>query len=199
MQSLTEKLREYWESNHFHIRSGLPPEAIQRFEAKYNVVLPADLHEYFRAIDGMEDGDSDNELVAFLPLADIKPVPEELRTFAGTPDYTSICDGLPAAPKFFVFADYMITSHVYAIRLSQDPEAPTPVIWICGPYWSDIAPSFSVFIEDYLTDFERVRFPRIAGSMKGGYSQPERWVRSVARKQVALLDRFLGTVRRRVR
>jgi len=199
MPSLMEKLRGYWESNHFHTRSGLPPEAIQRFETRYNVALPSDLREYLLGIDGMEDGDSDNELVAFLPLADIKPVPEELSSFAGIPDYSSICDGLPDTPKCFVFADHMIRSHVYAIRLSQDSEAPTPVIWICCPYWSEIAPSFSAFIEDYLTEFERIRFPRIASSMKGGYSHPERWVRSVAPKQVALLDRLVATVRTRVR
>lgn len=199
MQSLTDNLRGYWESNHFHMRSGLSPETIRRFETQYNVVLPTDLREYFLVNDGMEDGDSDNELVAFLPLADIKPVPEELSSFAGIPDYSSICDGLPDAQKCFVFADYMIRSHVYAIRLSQDSEALTPVIWICGPYWSEISPSFSAFIEDYVTDFERIRFPRIARSMKGGYSQTGRWVRSVAPKQVALLDRLLATVRRRVR
>lgn len=186
MQSLAEKLSGYWDNDHIHIRSGLPPETIQRFETKYNVVFASDLREYFLGIDGMEDGDSDNELLAFLPLADVKPVPDELASFAGIPDYSSICDGLPRAPRCVVFADYMIRSHVYAIRLFADSAASTPVIWICGPYWSEIAPSFSAFIEDYLTDFERIRFPRDRRPMRGGYSQTERWLRSVPPKHGAL-------------
>jgi hypothetical protein len=197
MKSLTERLRGYWDSNHIHIRSGLSPEAIQRFETQYNVVFPSDLREYLLVIDGM-DGETDNELLEFLPLADVKPVPEELASFAGIPDYSSICDGLPDASKFFVFADYMIRSHVYAIRLRADSHASTPVIWICGPYWSEIAPSFSAFIENYLEDFERIRFPRNRSSMRGGYSQTERWLRLVAPRLGALSGRMLSTVARRV-
>ncbi len=152
MDALIEKLRLHWQQNKVGLRSGIPPKSIEKFEVKYNIVLPSDLRHYHLQIDGMEEGESDNELFAFLPLSQIRSVPEELTSFAGLPNYSEIAEKLPDAQECFVFVDYMIMSHVYAIRLSPNPNVPTPVFWISGPFWEEIAPSFSVFIEKYLTD-----------------------------------------------
>jgi len=152
MDTVIDKLRTHWHWNRLTFRSGTSPESIEEFEAKYNVTLPADLRLYHLQLDGMEESHTDNESFAFLPLSKIKSVPEELAAFAGIPNYSEITAKLPDARHCFVFVDFLILSHVYAIRLSADANTQTPVFWICGSFWKEVAPSFSRFIELYLTD-----------------------------------------------
>jgi len=76
--------------------------------------------------------ESDNEMLSFWPLDSIKSVPECLSDFGGIPDYSKIESRLKEASSYFVFADYLIWSHVYAIRLSPSGAEPRHILWLDG-------------------------------------------------------------------
>jgi hypothetical protein len=150
MGSLGERLKSYWDSAGIKVRGGTSQQALISFELKYGVCLTRDLRDYHSIVDGMEDGEADASMLSFLSLSSIKNVMEELIKFGGIPDYRKLKECLPQTHRYFVFADFLICSHVYAIRLSPNRSDATPVIWICGKHWRTIASSFSDFAEKYL-------------------------------------------------
>jgi hypothetical protein len=150
MLTLAERLRERWASTGIPVRPGVRLEEIRAFESKYGISLPSDLWDYFTTVDGMERWESDEEMLEFLHLEAVKSVPEYLADFLGVPDYGNIVHTLPNAEWHFVIADFMIASHVYAIRLSDDVSRGTPVVFICGDSHMRIASSFTEFVEMYL-------------------------------------------------
>jgi len=160
MSSVGERLKNYWISIGAKVRPGASHSAIQSFEGAHRVRLSRELCDYYQAVDGMEEGQTDNDMLEFLPLNSLKRVTEELIEFGGIPDYRGLRDSLADPSRCFVFIDYMIRSHVYAVRLTQDAQAVTPVIWICGSQWEVIAPSFSDFGERYLLNRNSVLFPK---------------------------------------
>ena len=86
-------------------------------------------------------------------MSQVGPVPEKLAGCRGIPDYGGIVSALPEADSYFVFADHSIWVHVYAIRLSADPDSRTPVVWIAdGRTWAPLAASFGEFLERYAAD-----------------------------------------------
>lgn len=111
---------------------------------------PTGLAEQTRRLE--KEGETDNYLLHFFPIKALKPVTEELVQVGGIPDYRRIKKTLPDPEHCFVFADYMIGSHVYAIRLSSEPSAATPIIWICGSHWRVVASTFSEFGEKYFAN-----------------------------------------------
>ncbi|MEK6260048.1 MAG: SMI1/KNR4 family protein [Planctomycetota bacterium] len=139
------RLIERWRRSNLTIRSGVSPEAITAFEAKYEVVLPTDVREYFTVVDGTGD-DLDNEMYRFLPLAEVKPVHEHL---ADT-EHFSYLDRF-AYPNCFVFADYCISCWFYAVKITSDPTQPAPVFYVTGrdPHGKQMASSFREFMERY--------------------------------------------------
>ena len=159
MRTLAERLREHWRSIGVRIRSGVSQQEIDTFEFTYGVCLSEEALSYFRAVDGMEEGDSDEELLRFLPLHKLTSVPETLAAFGGIPDYRNIVHVLPGAELCFIFIDYLIYSHVYALRLSPERSEESPVLWICGADYRVIAASLSEFLETYLADPIGVLFP----------------------------------------
>lgn len=149
---LIDRLRNHWLAQKVRIRSGVPLDQIDSFERHYQVRLPPDLRRYFAALDGMEPGETDPEMFSFLPLHSVKPIPEEIAHFTGIPDYTAIMETLPHSHRWFVFVDYLISSAVYAIRLSA-PKDGTPVLWVgSGRDHRGVASSFAGFVEVYLAN-----------------------------------------------
>lgn len=152
MSYIGEKIRDHWISIEIDIRPGVSQETIQAFQAQYNISVPKDFQDFYRVVDGMEEGESDDRMFRILPLESIKPVTEEIIQFRGIPDYSKIKDKLPHPNQYFVFGEYMINLYVYAIKLSSDPLAASPIIWICGSQWRIIATTFSEFSEKYLVN-----------------------------------------------
>lgn len=152
MSYVGERIRNYWVSIGTNARPGASQETIESFQTKYGISLPKDLYDFYRIVDGMEEGETDDRLFRILPLEAVKPVTEELIQFGGIPDYRKIKDTLPFPNHYFVFGEYMIKLHVYAIGLFSDPSATTPIIWICGSNWRIIAATFSEFVEKYLAN-----------------------------------------------
>jgi len=150
--ALIDRLRAYWMEKGVKTRHGVSVQEIQSFESQHLVRLPPDLRAYHATVDGMEGGEADPDMFSFLPLDAVRAVPEELAHFGGIPDYREIVRSLADPHRWFVIVDYLITSAVYAIRLSTTEE-PAPVLWIgSGKYHLIVAPSFSGFLEAYLAN-----------------------------------------------
>src|ERR1051325_6340640 len=139
MNTLTERLMSYWSSINIELGPGVSRQAINSFEAHYGVEFPQDFRDYISTIGGMQEGFSDNNIVSFWPFHQIKSVPEKLASFAGIPNYSQIANRLPEAGSYFVFADFLIWSHVYAIKLSSNPAEKNYVLWMCGTEHKQVA------------------------------------------------------------
>jgi hypothetical protein len=149
-RALIERLNASWSKDGVCIQPGASIEQIEAFETQYQVHLPSDFREYFITINGMERWETDENMFSFLPIDAIKSIPEELADFGGIPDYRPIMRTLTDPHHWFVIVDYLITSAVFAIRLSEDVES-TPVISISdGNRHRVVAQSFSAFLERYL-------------------------------------------------
>jgi hypothetical protein len=133
-------------------RPGVSLRQVESFEDSHLVRLPPDLRAYYATIDGMEEGEADPDMFSFLPLKAVSAVPEELAYFGGIPNYREIVKSLAEPHRWFVIVDYLLTSAVYAIRLSATDE-PASVLWIgSGKHHRMAASSFSNFLEAYLAN-----------------------------------------------
>lgn len=151
-KSLVEPWRriiEYWDRSGIPIRPSTSMADISAFEAKYDVVLPTDFREYLQVVDGSSDWHMDDGLYRFWPLAEIKPVHEELDESKGVvyPDRF-------AYPDCFVFADHSINCWLYAIKLTKDSAQSAPVFRVMGDksHGEQMAPSFLEFMNQYAND-----------------------------------------------
>lgn len=106
-------------------------------------MLPADVLSFYRLADGSGTNDMDNALIRFWPLGEVRPVHEALNELDGPERW--------AYPGCFVFADYLIDSWLYAIRLTADPAQPAPVFRVLAgdPPAEPMAASFAEFIAHY--------------------------------------------------
>jgi hypothetical protein len=152
------RVLEYWERTEAGARPGVSAEALRQFEGAHAVRIPREMAEFYQAADGMR---CDRQLLIVWPLAEVGRVPGSVATYRGTPDFGPITRTLPAADEYFAFADSMCWSHVYATRLTPAGED-SPVLWICGAAYEELAPSFGAYWERYLRDPESVVWPGIA-------------------------------------
>ena len=152
VSELIEQVKRKWTSESVTIRPGVSVAALQEFELCYHIQLPADLREYFLAMDGMNHWDMCDDCFSFLPLDGVKAVSEEIATFGGVPDYREIVWTLPDSRDWYVIVDFLISSAVYAIRMKSGADG-NPVILINdGTTVRTVAPSFRGFLHAYLTD-----------------------------------------------
>ena len=155
-----QSIRKRWQAAGITARPGAAASDIDAFERRHGVRLPVEAREFYAHLDGMPPGAWDEELLSFWPLAEAGPVPVLLSGCRGIPDYGGIERSLPDAASYFVFADYSIWVHVYAVRLSADPTAPCPVVWIAGGgTWEVLALSFGEFLRLYAEEPWQVLFP----------------------------------------
>jgi hypothetical protein len=145
---LWNRVVERWRESKIRIRPGASVDSIAEFETRFYVVVPLDSRDYLTMADGTGD-DMDEMLYRFWPLAEIKPVQEEL---ADTPHF-KYPDRF-SYPDCFVFADHCISCWDYAVRLNMDPNQPAPVFRVTGsdPSGEQMAPSFREFMTRYAND-----------------------------------------------
>lgn len=139
-----ETLKDHWLSQGIEVNPGVSIEELTAFESRYKVSLPADLREYFLTVNGMAEGVTDDALIRFWSLNEVKPIPEEAPAFSAS-------SYIEDAESLFVFADFCIWSHAYAIRLSPT-EASNPIIVIGAETPTRMFDSFSELVSNYLTD-----------------------------------------------
>src|SRR4051812_421518 len=101
----TKRIRQYWDSQPCLPRHrGADPKAIEAFEARHSVVVPADFREYLHELNGLPEAKTregwdnvDSNGFEFLPLAMLRPAEQSAR--------------------FFVFARWALGDVCYAICL----------------------------------------------------------------------------------
>src|SRR5512144_1034524 len=109
---LTEKLMDYWRASNLQVAPPATPLQIERFEAFNHVVLPDDFRAYISHANGFFGKDSDTSMISFWPLEDMKPVSDKNTT-----------------STYFAFADFLIDSHYYAIKLLPTQDSDIGSIW----------------------------------------------------------------------
>ena len=142
--SVGESLKRHWSSHDVEINAGVSEAELKAFEEKYGVVLPDDLRDYFRCVNGMPPDVVDDGMMRFWMLEEIGPLPQ------GAPQYS---DGtyVQNPETLFLFADYSLWAHAYAIRLGNRALESNEVIIIGYESPKSISDSFSRFVDTYLT------------------------------------------------
>jgi hypothetical protein len=140
--SLPELLKNNWKHSGLAVRKGVTNEDIQRFEMQHSVQLPQDLARYFETVDGMEEGDTDAHDIRFWRLEEVQPVSVEVPNA-----------DLEQSAGYFVFADYSIWAHGYAIQLLHEGNQ---VAIVGGARPIPIAQSFEEFLNLYLYQPEKL-------------------------------------------
>lgn len=172
------RLTTKWKSHGIVCPEGVSPSLIAAFEDRHHVVVPADMREYFLAVNGMGPRQTiyDNDFFSFWPLQDVITIAEDL------PDR---CSKFAESPAYFMFADHSISLPTYAIRLSSNPCDANPVASVYSDFGAfaveDFFHSFTDFVSHYLDDpWSAVVHPRNALPRRREATRPLRW----------LLDRF---------
>jgi SMI1 / KNR4 family (SUKH-1) len=153
VRTLAERLRDRWVETGVPVRPGVSWEDVRAFESRCGVRLPPDLRDFYMSVDGMESGESDPDMLEFLRLAAVVSVSEGwLGRYRNTSEYVNATSTFPDPARHFLIADFMIASHVYAIRLGNDAFEESPVfgVGIEGEYSWPVADSFTEFGEKYL-------------------------------------------------
>ena len=144
VKTIIERLHSRWSESGVRLRSGVSELELQRFETNNRVVLPEDFRTFFLTIDGMKDGEMDPaSMIRFWSLEEVRPVVEEIR---GEESCVLDYEG------FFLFADYSLWAHGYAIRLGENRCDVNPVVIVGGDVPIHVATSFAHFLEKYCQD-----------------------------------------------
>ena len=127
------------------IRPGATVAEIETFESRYGVRLPPDFRAYLLAVNGMHPNQTDRHCTHFWGLDRIQPAaayhPSAKHPFSDV-----------EAARYFIFCDILIDAFWYAIRLSSEPDVPSPVcMWADGGV-KIVARSFTEFTEEHVGD-----------------------------------------------
>ena len=145
MAFVGEIVKRHWLRQGIRLCHGASAAQISAFESKYDVRLPEDMRECLSVVNGFENGECDDEYITFFLLEEI----ERLNASAW---------GLPApADSYFVFADWSISAHVYAIHLSKEIIY-NPVVVTCEKLVK-VADSFGEFMQGYVEGNYAVLYP----------------------------------------
>ena len=150
MFSVGETLKRYWLRRGIKLNHGVSEDELAAFEAKFHVRLPEDVREYFAAVNGFDGSEhwmTDENVITFLALNEMKPLGEAWSA--------KVAD----AASYYVFADYSLSAHVYAIGLSGSSETGNPVVVAYDENPVKVASSFTEFAQGYVEDDNAVLFP----------------------------------------
>ena len=150
--SSAQRVKHHWLSHNVAFNEGVSADFLADFERRFGVVLPHDMRDYFLAVNGMQEDVTDDEMLRFWPLEEVKPLP------SGAPGYAT-ADYIDTPESIFLFADYSLWAHAYAIRLSASELSKNEIFIIGGDYPILLFQSFSELVESYLAD-KRLMFAR---------------------------------------
>lgn len=153
----TEALVDFLKSERTQCGGGVAPSRISAFEKRNGVRLPDDLRTYFRELNGT-GGDYAYGIIRFWGLDECVTLANEVRSAGSRAAVIQSAYGEPSVEMedFFVFADHLHESQLYAIRLRPESTA-NPVIVLDGGEPAEVATSFSDFVRCYLTTPESLR------------------------------------------
>src|SRR5258708_507406 len=145
-QDSLPQLATAWAAQGYPHAQPATPEQLAAFESQHGLRLPADLRNYFLTLNGGElgrEGSMDDANISFWRLDQVR---------------TQVEEGTGQRADLFLFADFLLDSHLYGIELHAEPESPTPVFLDDGGTLHKVADSFSTFIRGYLSADEHILF-----------------------------------------
>ena len=143
--SNVQRLKNYWLSHGVTFNTGASKADLAGFEHRFGVSLPYDLRDYFLTVNGMPEEATDNEMIRFWMLEEVKPLTTGAPSYAKT-DYVTDPESL------FLFADHSLWAHAYAIRLFASAEKDNEIFMIGGDCPIRLFRSFGELIDSYLTN-----------------------------------------------
>lgn len=149
MFTVGETLKKFWLRQGIKLNSGASQDELDSFEVKHSVRMPEDLRDYFASVNGFDGSEhwmTDENVITFLSLDEVRPVSEYW-----SPD-------VAGGDSYFVFADYSISAYVYAIRL-LNVSGGNPVVVLYDRTPIEVAGSFSEFVVGYLAGSNVVLSP----------------------------------------
>ena len=139
-----DRLTQRWKEAQMKIKPGVSAEQLAQFEAKFETQLGPDIHAYFEVVNGMELDEMDSEChIRFWPLEEVKPLQEEVDA-----------PWVAQYRGYYLFADYLLWSHGYAIDLS--PTSQGTIVRVGGESPQVVASSFAEFISLCLDKSEQI-------------------------------------------
>src|SRR5438093_4136727 len=99
IEELLTQLARRWNEQGIQTEPPASAAELRMFESRFRVQCPYDFSTYIKTLGGMKEAEWDEHLIRFWPLREIRPV-----------------DDVPAHLRLFVFADYSISAHEYAIQ-----------------------------------------------------------------------------------
>jgi len=157
LEPVEQRLLAFWRESGAVPRPGVSARDLRACEDRIGRPLPDDVAKFYRCVNGTQE--TTDWLFEAWSLERLGSVPEVVAPFAGIPNYSQIATKLPNAAEYFAFADYMIWSRVFAVRIAQG-SAPTQVVGLCGDSYEYIAPTFEAFWERYLSDHDSALFAK---------------------------------------
>jgi hypothetical protein len=156
MSDYLDQLTSYWKEKKVETAADKATTAeIEAWELRYNVVLPTDLREYVKRVNGIRGGEHlefDHDCISFLPLSAM--CPEEQWSKYAPPS------------NMFVFADCLIQCYWWCAALDSLPRECTPIYLgggLPGQYHL-AAKSLAEFFNIYMNDPRRLHLDFSKGS-----------------------------------
>lgn len=137
------RLVQRWRDADITVNSPLACSEIAKFEVKRRIDLPGDFKSYLSVADGMQDGQTDENVMSFLSLKLM--------------DENTQWQPLEKKCVNLVFAEFLIFSHVYALRIPTGG-GNSAVVARDGTHELHLADSFELFVESYLADPEEIAY-----------------------------------------
>lgn len=135
--SVFERLRARWVEAGLRPKPGVSQETLDRFENKRKIVLPSGFKRYLLTVNGMEEGQTDEDLISFLSLEAI--------------DQDANFKWVSASGVRMVVAEYCVYSHLYVLQCSQCGDR-SSVLATDGRQEVQLATSFEDFVDKYLSN-----------------------------------------------
>lgn len=155
MQRSIHSIIERWRSEGLRIAEPCTTAQIKEFELRHSIRLPADFKAYLLSVNGMAPdcrSDVDGRGFSFWPLQRICSAFDDLKCAGMSP--------LDHFRAYFIFADYLQWSWVYAIQLGSKESAIGKIVRVDTPErLLDVSNSFTEFLELYLADSDRLYDP----------------------------------------
>ncbi len=145
-----QKIKEKWMKESIITFQPVDIESILNFQIKNNIIVPNDLKEYFKILNGT-GGEYTTELYEFYSIERIKKVLEEFQDWKGIPNYQPLVN-LNDTKNLFVFANFSFNLFAYGIKLYEEKRDINEIYVFCGEKYKKISNNFSDFLELYLND-----------------------------------------------
>ena len=153
----TEALADFLKSERTACGTGVESSRVSAFEKRNGISLPEDLRSYFLDLNGTE-GDYAHGIIRFWSLDECVTVANEIQSAGSRAALIQSAYDQPSAEmnNYFIFADHLHESQLYAIRLRPETE-PNSVVVLDGSQPAEVAASFSDFVRRYLATPESLR------------------------------------------